>query len=238
MIKEHEFNSRWWGTPVGIVTDAQFFELPLEDQTKLLSKFDWVEYRMASIEEHLGPSLVRSGFYCADVQIHFRVKLSRIEGSQCFSSLNVYQADKREIVLEPSDIKQFRSERFRTLPNISPEKIEERYLLWSRTLVAESPETALSIYHGEKCQGWFLSEVRQGVLDLTLAMLSSQAAVSGHTLYEKAIDHYASCGFRIGQGSFSVHNMNVLNIYSALGARFSAPQSYWFWVGESANREC
>ena len=32
MIKTHEFNTEWWGSPVGIVTDSRFFELSRPEQ--------------------------------------------------------------------------------------------------------------------------------------------------------------------------------------------------------------
>ena len=76
----------------------------------------------------------------------------------------------------------------------------------------------------------------EGSLNLTLAMLSPKAEISGVHLYRTAFDTYAKRGAKLGWASFSASNIPVLNIYASLGARFTKAEAYWFWVNPSWNR--
>jgi hypothetical protein len=78
-----------------------------------------------------------------------------------------------------------------------------------------------------------LSHPAPSGLELALAMLSSESAISGFDLYSVAIAAYSARGFRLGFASFSVTNTAVHNIYANLGARFLEPKECWLWLNPS-----
>ena len=41
MIRLHEFNTKWWGQPAGIIDDAGFFSLPAPARRQALEPFQW-----------------------------------------------------------------------------------------------------------------------------------------------------------------------------------------------------
>jgi hypothetical protein len=89
----------------------------------------------------------------------------------------------------------------------------------------------MQLFLNNRLQGWFLScPGKQRGLELTLAMLSNTAEISGMLLYQQACIAYAGRGHRLGGASFSVKNTAVHNIYATLGARFLPPGGNWLWV--------
>jgi hypothetical protein len=89
----------------------------------------------------------------------------------------------------------------------------------------------MRLFLNDKLQGWFLSRpVKQHGLNLTLAMLSNTAEISGMLLYQQACVAYAERGYRLGHASFSVTNTAVHNIYATLDARFIPPGGNWLWL--------
>jgi len=232
MIRLHDFNTRWWGSPVGIVDDAGFFSLPPNDRDQLLAPYQWVEFKSGFADAPPLPALARAGFFLADTQIQFRIGLKPKPGSACEEELTVQFAHETPFALRDEDLALFEHERFQHLPPPAGSRINARYAEWARLLIREHPETCLRILRGGEVQGWFLSSPAESGLNLTLAMAHRAARISGFLLYEKGLNAYAAQGHRIGWASFSVTNTAVHNIYAKLGARFIAPAGIWLWVAD------
>ncbi len=230
MIKLHEFNTEWWGSPVGIVTDSAFFQQSPADQQRALEQYAWVEFvhPAATLPSRL--SLASAGFFYTDTQVRFRLDLTRIQPGSCAEALAVESADRSAFTIRDGELRPFPYERFYALPGATEPKVSQRYVLWSNNLVRQHPATALRFLQEGKVQGWFLSHPEKGALGLTLAMLSADSNTSGFDLYSRAASEYARRGFRLGTASFSIQNSPVHNIYSALGARFTEPRECWMWI--------
>jgi hypothetical protein len=205
MIREHAFNSRWWGEPVGIVSDPALFAVA-------------------------PATLAEAGFAQTDTQISFKLDLRRLPPIPGGDELTVEFADETPFAVGADDLALFEHERYRHLPGITPARLNERYAEWSALLVAEQPKWCARLRAGPRTQGWFLSQRDDSGFHLTLAALHRDATVSGHLLYHAAISAYAAKGQRIGGARFSVTNTAVHNIYAGLGARFLAPVGCWLWV--------
>ena len=80
MIRKHEFNSAWWGSPVGISSDVQdLFQNP-EQLCSELTTFDWIEFRIAFDDlptRKLGPA---NGAQLVETQLTYQKNISRIGG--------------------------------------------------------------------------------------------------------------------------------------------------------------
>jgi hypothetical protein len=233
MIREHSFNTRWWGAPVGIVTDAALLSrTPVADVAAATARFEWVELR-ASADADIDPTaLAARGLFAVDTQIRFRVGLRRLASTSSVDRLDAHFADEQPFSVGAEDILPFGAERFSVLPGADEIRIRERYALWSRLLLDECPQRCLRVLSNGQVQGYFLSRQAEGGLNLTLAMLNPAATVTGMHLFHKALLAYAERGERIGHASFSVYNTPVMNIYANLGARFLSPEMFWFRLRE------
>lgn len=228
MIREHEFNTQWWQSPVGILDDPAFFDLDPSAQDEACAPYAWVEYSSQLDAAPSPEKLGHAGFYCVDAQIHFRINLSKIDSTPSTERLSAVSADEKPFQISKDELKSFTHERFRFLPGVTAERLNERYALWSNLMTADHPAWCLQIMDGADVQGWFLAEERPGKpLDLTLAMLKSDAHISGHLLFQRGLQEFAERGARIGEASFSVTNTPVMNIYASLGARFLSPRGHW-----------
>lgn len=230
MIRQHDFNSRWWGEPVGIVDDGAFFSLPPPEQADALAPFRWVEFKSRMDVAPPLPRLQEAGFFLADTQVNFRIGLKAGVANACAEATAVYFASDTPFDLQAEDVPLFDHERYRHLPGNDHQRTNRRYVEWARQLLREHPECCLQVTAGDATQGWFLSRPAEGGLNLTLAMLRRHARISGFLLYEQALRAYASRGHRIGWASFSVTNTAVLNIYARLGAHFIGPTGIWLWT--------
>lgn len=232
MIKTHEFNTRWWGKPVGIVTESPFFEASRQEQKRLLAPFDWVEFRMALEHSPVDVGVLhRAGFFQVDTQINYRLNLTKLDAPASLDALTVEFADEAPFEIHVPDIKAFEHERYFRLPGITAERVNERYVLWSQQHLLQHPATSLRILNDGKVEGWYLGDDSSGVgLNLTLAMLSRESDISGLLLFLKAYQAFAARGHRLGWASFSVQNSPVHNIYAAIGTRFLNPTGHWLWI--------
>ena len=229
MIRTHEYNTRWWGAPAGIVDDPAFFALRDPERQQALAPFEWVEFKSAFAGAPSLSSLAGAGFILADTQLAFRIALKQGGGS-CGDDLTVRFADEPGFAYCKKDLASFQHERYVHLPGISPERLNTRYAEWGSQLIREHPRTCLAVLSGGEVQGWFLSQPAAAGLNLTLAVAHRNARISGFLLYEKSLAAYAARGHRIGFASFSAMNTAVHNIYSKLGARFTAPVGIWLWI--------
>ena len=234
MIRRHDFNSRWWGSPVGIVDDAAFFELAPAVRERRLAPYSWAEHK-APADPARSARIAAAGFFPVDLQLAFRIGLAHLQSSPSLERLDVAWADDPEtpagtFSFEPARLADFAHERFQALPGITPERTNVRYALWASELAASAPAAALAVREGSEVQGWFLSRPSDTGLHLTLAMLARDARISGHSLYQRALLAYAARGHRLGTAEFSATNTAVHNIYAALGARFLSPKTCWMWL--------
>lgn len=229
MIRLHEFNSTWWGAPTGIVDDAAFFDLPEEQQKKELSEYRWVEFKSKLDGATPLRAIARAGFFMVDTQVAFRIALKPVTGA-CANELTVRSARDAGFSFHESNMAPFERERYAYLPGCTTSLINERYAMWARSMIRDRPDTCLAVSAGEEVQGWFFSQATPSGLDLTLAVSSRNAKVSGLLLYQACLSAYERAGHRIGFASFSIRNSPVHNIYANLGARFTSSMGIWLWV--------
>ena len=231
MIRDHEFNTRWWGKSVGFVFDPAFFSLDAKTQMKLLEPYAWVEFYSQTDQAPPLQNLAAAGFIQTDTQINFLLNLGNVESTVSSDSLEFGFADQKDFDIEVEELAMFSHERFQHIPGCTLTRTNERYTKWANGLIQKHPETCMQLFLNNRLQGWFLSSPgKQRGLQLTLAMLSNTAEVSGMLLYQQACIAYAGRGHRLGGASFSVKNTAVHNIYAALGARFIPPGGNWLWV--------
>jgi hypothetical protein len=228
LIREHAFNSQWWGEPVGIVSDAALFALDHQDQRERLSAYAWVEF-VSQGDTPSPEDLARAGFIHVDTQINFRLDLLHLPSLPDFADVKIQAAADVPFTIGKDELAPFEHERFRHLPGASQARLKERYQLWANRLIAAHPQWCLRVMHGDKVQGWFLSERDDSAFYLTLAALHRDATISGMLLYHRALSAYAELGQRVGRARFSASNSAVHNIYARLGARFQSPAEYWLW---------
>lgn len=232
MIKRHEFNTEWWGSPVGIVTDSRFFELPGSERKQLLAPYGWVEFRMPLEQNPVEfLALHRAGFMQVDTQINYRLNLVNLQAPESLQELEVEFADETPFEIGQDDIKSFDHERYFKLPGVTPDMVNRRYVLWCRQHLRKHASESLRVLYKGKVQGWYLGATTESAgLNLTLAMLAKEPAISGLLLFLKAYQGFAGRGHRLGWASFSVQNTPVHNIYAGIGARFLNPVGHWLWV--------
>ena len=228
LIKNHLFNSAWWGKSVGIVEESKLDSITQEDLDTAGQTFDWIEARATTKTNVNAKRLSDLGFFQVDTQLKFKIRLSQLATTPSLDNLQVEFADRSPFEIAPCDIKEFAAERFQHLPGCTTSKIKDRYVLWSNQLIQERPQYCLRVLLSGEVQGFFLSEETATGFRLALAMLHSNAKVTGMHLYQKALLAYAEKGIRIGGASFSVHNSPVHNIYANLGARFLTAERFWF----------
>jgi hypothetical protein len=229
MIDEHEFNTRWYGAPAGIVRDPKALDEPADRVAAALAHFAFVELRCKpdAVDR---TRLTDLGFFVADTQIHFRIGLAALRATSSTEAISLLWADAAPFTVETHEMAAFRHERFQHLPGMTSARLDVRYAAWAQDLIAAAPATCVRLEQNGLTQGWFLSEPRGPRLRLALAMASASATISGLHLYLAACLGYAARGHSVGEASFSVHNTPVLNIYASLGARFVATEDAWLWI--------
>ncbi len=233
MIRDDEFNKKWWGKKVGIITTGAFFSLRKTEQEERLKTYAWVEFK-ASLDAAPGLFLIHdAGFFWVDTRVRFRINLAKIRSSASVAALEIRFADKAPFAISELEPAPFKHERFAHLPGVSEVKLVDRYLLWSNGMISLHPAWCMQILSKGAVQGWFLSEPKGEGLDLTLAMLHRDAHISGLLLYQAALAAYAARGATLGSASFSATDTTVLNIYSQLGARFASTEVCWMWIKEA-----
>jgi len=237
VIREHQFNSRWWQGPIGIVYDPAFFALDHMTRQSLLKPYEWVEFHAPLEDAPALQDLNNANFFQVDTQLHFLLNLFKVNSSTSTDKLEYHCADQNPFEIKAEELAIFKHERFRHIPDCTTSLTSERYALWANELAKNQPQSCMQVFLNGKLQGWFLARKDENKpLNLTLAMLSRDAEISGMLLYQKACLVYAQQGHRLGGASFSVTNTAVHNIYSALGARFTAPSGNWLWLAQDKGR--
>jgi hypothetical protein len=230
MIANHEFNSRWWGAPTGIVRDPAFFSLPAGERDAALTVYEWAEFRVPGPSSpDLRRSLAGAGFVFSDLEIPFEIDLGRLPGLDEESGEPARVIPAAGAPLEAGLVEPFSSERYGRLPGATDGRVTARYLSWARDLIETHPDSCLFLTKGTAVQGYFLSAPSEDGLHLALAGKFRGATVQGRVLYHRALLAYRQAGHRSGRASFSAFNTAVLNIYSRLGARLSPPVEHYLW---------
>lgn len=232
MIKTHESNSVWWGSPVGLITDAAWFSQDARARAQSLEPYAWVEFKAPLNAAPRALDLQRAGFAWTDAQINFRISLTNVPDSPSLAQYECISAAEAPFQLGAGDVRTFEHERFLHLPGVTTDMLNARYTKWANELITAHPQWCLRLVLNGQTQGWFLSEAKGGSVALTLAMLSSNAVASGQHLYQRALREYAQRGGTVGHAAFSVRNTPVMNIYASLGAKFTAPTGVWMWSKE------
>lgn len=240
MIREHVANSTWWGAPVGITHDASWLELGPGERERLLDPYAWVELRCALNEAPSPALLAAGGFFWIDTQVEFRIALkgrtAAVPAERSVDALSAVFADEAPFRRSFDDAASFTCERYLALPGVDQATLDARFHAWATSLKGAHPAHALELRRGDDVEGWFLAEPRAGASDtvaLTLAMATKSSTSSGLVLYERALRAFASRGARLGSARFSVRNTPVLNVYAALGARFTKTIGCWARLGRS-----
>lgn len=230
MIRIHEANSRWWGSPVGLVTDRTFFGLDEASRAKLLAPYAWVEYKSPLATAPSSRVLQNAGFAWTDVQIDFRIALRSVPDSPSLTPYECVSAAEHPFTVDAGEVRSFEHERFLDVPGATLDLVNARYATWANELVARNPGWCLRMSLGGRTQGWFLAEAAGGTLALTLAMLATGSTASGHHLYQRCLRAFAERGGIVGHAAFSIRNTPVMNIYSSLAARFTSTTGVWMWI--------
>ena len=230
MIRTHEANSAWWGSPVAMITDAAWFAQDEAARSEQLASYSWAEFKAPLNASHCAPDLQRAGFAWTDAQINFRISLPNVPEMPSLAQFECISAAEQPFTLEQGDVRAFEHERFLQLPGVTTDMLNGRYTEWANDLITAHPDWCVRLILSGQTQGWFLSEAKGSSVALTLAMLAADAVVSGQHLYHRAMREYASRGGTVGHASFSVRNTRVMNIYASLGAKFTPPTGVWIWV--------
>ncbi len=229
LIRHHEFNSSWWGKPVGIVSLEKIEPKQMQSLHEVLSLYDWVEYKQNLVDGISNLCISRLGFELVDVQIPFRISLSNIASTPSIENMQIIPASERSFAIERDEFIPFHNERFKFIIESNEALLNKRIYLWSNQLIEANPQHCVRLELLGETMGWFLGQVTDQGLQLTLAMLKRGSNISGMHLYQKAMNYYKLLGFKIGYASFSVTNTPVMNIYAKLGARFYDPIGCWIW---------
>lgn len=230
VIERHDFNSRWWGEPVGVCRSESFFDLPQAEQQQQLAPYEWVEYKSVFSNSAECHKPLRSGFYLAGVQIGFRIRLNDSPQLPETPGLEVRFADDEPFRVQADQMRSFQNERFLSLPGVTVEKLNQRYEMWGNLLAEANPASCVRLTMNSQVQGWFFTQPAKSGLDLTLAMLHRDAVIDGAALYASSFRAFAARGARLGFASFSAANTPVHNILALLGARFTGPTANWMWT--------
>jgi hypothetical protein len=229
MIKAHEANSAWWGSPVALITDPAWFAQNESSRARQLEPYAWAEFRAPLDAAPRAIDLQSAGFAWIDSQIKFRISLTNVPYSPSLAQYECVSAKESPFILGLGEAQHFVHERFLQLPGVTADMLSMRYIKWANELIIKNPEWCMRLFLNGQTQGWFLSEASGSSVALTLAMLASNAAASGQHLYQRALREYANRGGTVGHASFSLRNTSVMNIYANLGARFTAPTAIWLW---------
>jgi len=232
VISSHDFNSQWWGGPVGIIHDKDFFQQGMAECQRLLQPFDWVEFKASRGDVAIESAVALCGFQFVDLQVLYKAGLDKSATSQREVPLEMVNATVHEFDLHPSELTEFAAERFSVLPGVTPERICQRYVAWASTLLGKNPELCFEVRKDSIPQGWVFAERTESprAVNFTLVMTSNRSQVRGLEVYRAALQQFARMGFAFCQASFSAFNVPAHNIHALLGARFLDPVICWIWV--------
>jgi hypothetical protein len=127
----------------------------------------------------------------------------------------------------------FQFGRYHVDPAFPRELANARYRQWMENALAESADcTLIYVIEDETgVQGFYHVIVDDGTADLRLAAvdISMQGTLIGFDLYAGTLLRLKEAGVRQVVSKISCANTPVMNVYSALGFRFSRPEAVFHW---------
>jgi len=232
MITNHEFNSRWWGAPVGITHDFDLLAASSNEVALAARAYEWIEARVptGSVPPNwAGPT---NGFYWVDLQLGYRVSLKRIE--QLPPSWSFVAADRLSIDVD--DFADFTAERYGRLPGTTPERIAQRYRLWAQDLIDQAPQACATVLRNDEVAGYVLGSVDGSKASFTLAVASRGSSAHGLGIYLGAAALYRSLGATTMHSALSATNLPALNAHVALGCLFVSATGIWMRYSDPSGR--
>jgi hypothetical protein len=232
VISIHDFNSQWWGGPVGIVRDPSFFSLSRAENERLLEPYDWVEFKSHRGDLVVESAAARCGFQFVDLQIVYKAGLNKSSLTSREIPLELVSAEGVPFDLHPEQLTEFTAERFSILPGVTPERVCQRYVAWASLISQKHPKLCFEVRQNNVPQGWVCAEPTDSPsgLNFTLVMTSKASQVRGIDIYTAALRQFAQMGYVFCHAAFSAFNVPAHNIHAMLGARFLDPIICWIWV--------
>lgn len=223
MIRKHEFNSAWWGSPVGISSDVQdLFQNP-EQLCSELTTLDWIEFRIAFDDlptRKLGPA---NGAQLVETQLTYQKNISRIGG--CPGGVTILPATQTPINV--NNFSPFSHERYSKLRKVDTDRLALRYRQLADQLVKNSPETCASVFYKSSLVGYIFGHLKETTAVFDLAVTSINAQVSGQALYDAAGYMFNQAGASRMTSSFNAANLGALNAHVRMQCSFIEATSIW-----------
>jgi hypothetical protein len=223
MHRIHEFNTRWWGAPVGHSDDIDLLMANEAELTRELQQYDWCEVRVRHDDVASSPTVKQNTFVWFDTQLHYRLSLRRLDRLPQTAKIIACS----ELAINVESFASFQSERYRLLPNVSQTKVDDRYKLWAKNLIESNPEYCATAFYKEKAVGFFFGQPDGEFVRFSLAVADQMSLVPGMFLYSCAADYFKSLGARTLTASISSQNVGALNIHAALGCQFYEAVGCW-----------
>jgi len=223
-IARHEFNTVWWGKPVGISTDRALLTMPDDELDKMVLDYDWIEVRCPLNEipaAWLGPN---NGFQYVDAQLSYRAPLRHLAPLSPATSL-IPATDRPLGGLD--DLAPFSSERYAKLPGVTAERLAARYRRWANDLVAAHPDWCAAVLHEGQPAGYIFGAPDGRSANFVLAASSVEATTPGLVIYLAAAHFFAGKGAARMASAFSSTNVGALNAHVALRCRFDKATGIW-----------
>jgi hypothetical protein len=129
----------------------------------------------------------------------------------------------------------FQFGRYHTDPNFPRELADRRYVQWARrALSASDPDDVVFVLGAPgKVTGFMHVALHQSSADLRLGAVASGSSL-GFWLYIETLRAVHGLGVRSVSTGISAANVRVMQIYSALGFRFSQPELILHWHSPDA----
>jgi|688.fasta_scaffold13632_7 hypothetical protein len=223
MINVHEFNSLWWGNPVGISIEVEDLFLSQEQLLSDETLFDWIEFRVpfgTLPNQKLGPD---NGAHLVETQLTYQKNISRL--GSCPEGVELVTTTEQ--IIDFSDFSAFSHERYSKLRLVDSEKLARRYSLLAGRLVEEAPRTCATVFYKSLLVGYVFGRVKEGTAVFDLAVTSKQSQVSGQILYEAAGHLFNQAGAKRMTSSFNAANIGALNAHVRMQCRFIEATSIW-----------
>jgi hypothetical protein len=231
MIRTHEFNSVWWGSPVGISSDVQDLFQTAEQLSSELTVFDWIEYRIAFDDlptQKLGPS---NGARLVETQLSYQKNISRMNA--CPAGVTILPAI--QISIDVNNFSPFSHERYAKLREVDSNRLASRYRQLANQLIENSPETCASVFYKSSLVGYVFGHINGTTAVFDLAVTAVNAQVSGQALYDAAGHMFNQAGASRMTSSFNAANLGALNAHVRMQCSFVKATSIWLLESKVPN---
>jgi hypothetical protein len=152
--------------------------------------------------------------------------------------LHLAQPEDRETILHIAE-SSFSFGRFHNDPLIPSARAGLRYRQWmERALDQPRPTTRVYVHRtGASVDGFLHAEVTDTTADLRLAAVRAPARspVSGAVLYVSLMHEFKRAGVRRVTAKIGAGNTAVMNLYAAMGFRFSQPTLSYHWHAKAGS---